>query len=166
MQHARERLYFTADKGRLVTEGNAEAAFLYAAQGDEIPDSAAERFGIVDGKLKGRSRRDETLLGSSILPALVVITDTVTLQLGAIVVAAHKSSGLSPDDWNALPEPEREAKLQATIDEMKANPPQPAKPKAAAKPKKAAAEKEPPAKPKEQPAPDNKEEKATENKGG
>lgn len=50
--HARERLYLTADKDRVVREGDPKAAFLYAALGDEIPNSAAERFGLVDGLLK------------------------------------------------------------------------------------------------------------------
>lgn len=52
LQTAQERLYLTADRKRLVGEGNPKAAFLYASPGDEIPESAAKRFGIVDGKLK------------------------------------------------------------------------------------------------------------------
>jgi hypothetical protein len=51
---AKEHLYFTAERDRLVGEGDPAAAFLYAAQGDEIPDSAAERFGLDDGRLKRR----------------------------------------------------------------------------------------------------------------
>jgi len=47
---AAERLYLTADKDSIVGEGSPLAAFLYAAPGDEIPQSAAERFGIVDGR--------------------------------------------------------------------------------------------------------------------
>ena len=35
----------------LVAEGDPRAAFLYAAVGDEIPQSAVEKFGLVDGKL-------------------------------------------------------------------------------------------------------------------
>lgn len=53
--HARERLYLTADKQSLVGEGSTKAAFLYAALGDEIPDSAAALFGLVDGRLKAKS---------------------------------------------------------------------------------------------------------------
>lgn len=48
---AQHRLYLTADKKRLVPEGHADAATLYASPGDEIPDSAAELFGLVDGAL-------------------------------------------------------------------------------------------------------------------
>ena len=47
MHIAKERLYLTSDKKRLVTTGDKRAAFLYATIGDEIPDSAAERFGLV-----------------------------------------------------------------------------------------------------------------------
>src|SRR4051812_26203802 len=97
---ARERLYLTADKDRVVRDGDPKAAFLYAAQGDEIPATAAERFGLVDGRLKARGKPAETLLGSSILAAVVVITDTITVTLGAIVARAHKESGLSVAAWN------------------------------------------------------------------
>jgi predicted flap endonuclease-1-like 5' DNA nuclease len=48
---AKERLYFTSSREALVREGNPKAAFLYAAPGDEIPESAAERFGLVNGAL-------------------------------------------------------------------------------------------------------------------
>ncbi len=50
---AAERLYLTADRQRVVREGDTEAAFLYAAPGDEIPDSAVEMFGLVDGTIAG-----------------------------------------------------------------------------------------------------------------
>lgn len=50
---AQMRLFLTADVAAaiLVAESDPRAASLYAAVGDEIPDSAAERFGLVDGKL-------------------------------------------------------------------------------------------------------------------
>lgn len=51
---AQERLYLTADKKKLVGEGDPKAAFLYAAEGDEIPDSAAAMFGLADGRLKAK----------------------------------------------------------------------------------------------------------------
>ncbi|MBW8638990.1 hypothetical protein K1W69_17470 [Hoeflea sp. WL0058] len=60
---AAERLYITADKKRLVAEGDPAGAFLYAAPGDEIPDSAVDKFGLVDGKVfrtgAEKKRRDE-----------------------------------------------------------------------------------------------------------
>lgn len=54
---AKERLYLTKDKGRLVGEGDKRAAFLYAAVGDEVPEDAAKRFGLTDGRLKGGKER-------------------------------------------------------------------------------------------------------------
>lgn len=45
-----ERMYLNTDKTKVVGEGK-DAAFLYASKGDTIPQSAAERFGIEDGKL-------------------------------------------------------------------------------------------------------------------
>jgi len=56
---ARERLFITADKKRLVKEGDPKGAFLYAAPGDEIPESAATMFGLVDGALAEEKRRDK-----------------------------------------------------------------------------------------------------------
>ena len=47
----RKRLYLTAASAALVGEGHEDAAILYATPGDEIPDSAADRFGLVDGAL-------------------------------------------------------------------------------------------------------------------
>lgn len=48
---ANERLYLTPDRKKLVRAGHKDAAFLYASPGDNIPGSAAERFGLKDGKL-------------------------------------------------------------------------------------------------------------------
>ncbi len=48
---AKQRLYLTADKKTAVAEGDKRAAFLYAVPGDEIPDSAAKQFGLIDGGL-------------------------------------------------------------------------------------------------------------------
>ena len=43
---ADRRLYLTADKERLVEEGSADAAFLFATPGKEISDEDAERYGL------------------------------------------------------------------------------------------------------------------------
>ncbi len=48
---AQERLYLTEKKDKLVGEGDKRASTLYAVPGDEIPDSAAEKFGLKEGKL-------------------------------------------------------------------------------------------------------------------
>lgn len=51
IMHAKERLYLTACRTALVREGDPTAASLYAGPGDEIPASAVERFGLVDGTI-------------------------------------------------------------------------------------------------------------------
>ena len=56
--HAQERIYLTADKTMAVAAGDSQAAFLYATPGDEIPQSAADVLGIVDGKVKGKVKAE------------------------------------------------------------------------------------------------------------
>ncbi|WP_048648956.1 hypothetical protein [Nitratireductor soli] len=51
-QVAKERLYLTRDRKALVLADDKRAGSLYAVPGDEIPDSAAERFGLVGGLTK------------------------------------------------------------------------------------------------------------------
>lgn len=63
---------------------------------------------------------DDMLLGSNVLPSMVEIAPGMEVQLGAVVMRSHKESGLSVADWNALAEDEREAKLAATVEAMKA----------------------------------------------
>lgn len=50
---AQERLYLTEKKDTLVREGDKRARFLYAVPGDEVPNDAAEKFGLKEGKLPG-----------------------------------------------------------------------------------------------------------------
>lgn len=64
MQIAKQRLYLNAGKTALVAAGHRDAATLYCAPGDEIPDSAAEKFGLVDGALKGFKGAKEDKGGS------------------------------------------------------------------------------------------------------
>jgi hypothetical protein len=143
MQRAQERLYLNADKSKIVAEGDPKAAFLYAALGDEIPDSAASKFGLVDGRLKGKGSRSSTvvtLLGSSILASVVAITDTVSVQLGNIVKRAHDESKLTAEAWNELPESDREKRLADVVEVMKAEaaappPPSTTKPETSPTPK-------------------------------
>ena len=52
MQIAKSRLYLNAAATALVEQGDKAAATLYCSPGDTIPDSAANRFGLVDGELK------------------------------------------------------------------------------------------------------------------
>jgi len=48
---AKERMWLTQDRSRLVKEGHPEAAILYATPGTEIPASAVEMFGLKGGRL-------------------------------------------------------------------------------------------------------------------
>lgn len=50
-QIVKERLYLTADGKRVVGEGDADAASLFAATGKPISEADARRFGIVDGRI-------------------------------------------------------------------------------------------------------------------
>lgn len=47
---ATERLWLTADKERVVPDGNADAAFLLANEGSEIPADEVERLGLAGRK--------------------------------------------------------------------------------------------------------------------
>lgn len=120
---AKERLYLNAAKTAVVANGDPEAAFLYASIGDEIPDSAADRFGLVDGRLKKPTRRtsDETLIGSSLLPSQVTLANGKTVPLGALVAKAHKASGLTVAAWNLLPDADREERLKQAIADINAS---------------------------------------------
>ncbi len=48
---AQERMFLTADRSRVVPEGDPEAASLYAAPGHRIPAAAAEQFDLAGGKV-------------------------------------------------------------------------------------------------------------------
>ncbi len=63
--------------------------------------------------------QETTLLGSSVLPALIDIGVGDPVQLGLVVANAHKASGLSADAWNAQPDADREALLEAEIGRMR-----------------------------------------------
>ncbi len=40
------RLWLTADKERVVEDGDPAAAFLFASEGDEISDEDAKQYGV------------------------------------------------------------------------------------------------------------------------
>jgi hypothetical protein len=60
---ARERLLLTADKSRLVRDGDPEGKTLYCTPGTEIPESAVKLFGLVDGRLGGGAAVDDAKEG-------------------------------------------------------------------------------------------------------
>lgn len=67
-----------------------------------------------DGRPGGSLGADDTLLGSNIQPAHVLVGEH-TVQLGGVVAAAHRESGLTVAEWNALVEWDREVRLSNTI---------------------------------------------------
>ncbi|CAH0532138.1 hypothetical protein UAM5_00021 [Ralstonia phage UAM5] len=60
----------------------------------------------------------ETLLGSDVHPAEIDLGDGRTVQLGAVVARAHAASGLTVEQWNALPAEARHAQIDAMLDTM------------------------------------------------
>lgn len=93
---AKERLFLNAARSALLSEGHPEAATLYAAPGDEIPDSIAEAFGLVDGCLTAASaliRKVRELEGVALAAAQMalhakaraddVVADAAKAQAGA-----------------------------------------------------------------------------------
>lgn len=62
------------------------------------------------------------LLGSSKQPASFVLKSGGTMTLGEVVAKAQQDSGLTPEDWNALPDTDRENTITVTIDELGASP--------------------------------------------
>lgn len=63
----------------------------------------------------------EMLLGSTMLPPEITISDDITVSLSQVVSTAHSESGLTIKEWNALPDDEREAMLVKTINSMTEN---------------------------------------------
>lgn len=61
------------------------------------------------------------LLGSTMLPPEITISDDITVSLAQVVSTAHIESGLTIEAWNALPDDEREAMLVKTINSMTEN---------------------------------------------
>ncbi|WP_126969058.1 hypothetical protein [Xanthomonas sp. BRIP62411] len=75
------------------------------------------------GFLKLESVVPPMLYASDKLPALIPLTDddAHNVQLGDVVRHAFEASNLTADEWNALPEDQREARLLGSITQMKAD---------------------------------------------
>ena len=71
------------------------------------------------------------LFGSNVQPTMVDINGT-EVQLGDVVMHAFTASQLTAEEWNGLPEAEREEQIAADIEAMRAAPPA-EKPKPTAK---------------------------------
>ncbi|TAA11295.1 hypothetical protein EA658_16670 [Pseudoxanthomonas winnipegensis] len=61
------------------------------------------------------------LIGTDIFPSEIEISEGKTVALGDVVAQSHADSGLSLEDWNSLPIAERDAKIGATVDQLKAD---------------------------------------------
>ena len=64
---------------------------------------------------------DHALIGSGKQPSDVQIADGKTVPLGDVVGRAYKDSGLTVEDWNKLAEDDREARIEAAIEAMRAD---------------------------------------------
>ena len=51
METAKVRMFLTADRSRIVGEGDPDAAILYASPGSRLPPDAVEKSGLVGGEL-------------------------------------------------------------------------------------------------------------------
>lgn len=61
------------------------------------------------------------LVGSSILPALITMSEGHEIQLGDVVSATFERSGLTAEEWNAQDDAVRESLLNAEIEIIKAS---------------------------------------------
>jgi predicted flap endonuclease-1-like 5' DNA nuclease len=124
---AHQRLFITACATALVAEGDPLGASLYAAPGDDIPDSAAEKFGLVDGKLPAERKAPPTKEGDAgatkeggagatkegdgKLPDDL----TVLKGVGAATAAALQAAGLDSFAAIAGVDPERPPEVEAKV---------------------------------------------------
>ena len=51
LETAKVRMFLTADRSRVVGEGDPDAASLYASPGSRLPDDAVKQFGLAGGNL-------------------------------------------------------------------------------------------------------------------
>lgn len=71
--------------------------------------------GPVPAPTPAQAPSDTGILYGADMPAQIDI-DGAQIQLGLVVAAAHRESGLSTDAWNALSEEDRKAQIEAVIE--------------------------------------------------
>lgn len=81
---ATARLYLTACATALVAAGDPRAARLYASPGDDIPDSAAQKFGLVDGTIAEGKLLTETYRNAILRVALGQGTEPLDLEVAGL----------------------------------------------------------------------------------
>lgn len=59
------------------------------------------------------------LAGSNVQPPEIVNKKGKPVQIGSVVAAAHKASGLSVEEWNALEESKREELIADAVKKIK-----------------------------------------------
>ena len=60
----------------------------------------------------------QALKGSTVHPAVIDLGDGQTIELDDVIDATYETSGLTTDEWNALTDEERHAKIDETLDAM------------------------------------------------
>lgn len=101
---AKERLYLTEDREKLVKEGDSKGAFLYAAPGDEIPDDVAGRFGLVDGVLPEKGKKAASAKEKAQQEAEAKATPAAQAKAEADAAAKEKADAEAADKEKAAAE--------------------------------------------------------------
>lgn len=129
---ATKMLQFIADEefgleevsGGLQADGlfdvKAEMTAADFARKAEAEKLAAELAKSKRKRSRKKTKPDETLIGSSVLPSDVEIAEGVTVPLGDVVTGAFEASEFTVEEWNGLAADIREAKLTAHIEILKA----------------------------------------------
>ena len=65
LETAKVRMFLTADRSRVVGEGDPDAASLYASPGSRLPDDAVKQFGLVGGNLPVKSKNKQRPRGEN-----------------------------------------------------------------------------------------------------
>jgi hypothetical protein len=60
----------------------------------------------------------QALKGSTVHPAVIDLGDGEKIELDDVIDAAYETSGLTTEEWNALTDEERHAKIDETLDAM------------------------------------------------
>ena len=60
------------------------------------------------------------LIGSEVLPENITLHGRKKISLGDLVAAAFDDSGISAEEWNALSDDDREGRINAKLDALKA----------------------------------------------
>lgn len=90
------------------------------ATADRLVKSNKAAYHEAEAAVVGDVTTIDTLLGSSALPAILKITDDVTITLGDLVARAHTESGMSVEEWNTQPDAEREFALEDLLEMLRA----------------------------------------------